>query len=106
MGFPIPLGGIAARRDLGDELIDRIDRSVRASVEFAHANPEQVGGYVALHAQEMDPVVMQAHIGLYVNDYTFDYGADGEAAITDLMSRAVHAGIIPPPSIPLFAAGV
>ena len=105
-GFPIPLGGIAARRDLGDELINRIDQSLRASVEFAHANPEQVRDYVALHAQEMDPEVMQAHIRLYVNDYTLDYGADGEAAITDLMSRAVHAGIIPPPSVPLFAAGV
>ena len=105
-GHPIPLGGIAARRDLGAELIRHIDESLRASVEFAHANPEQVQDYVALHAQEMDPEVMRAHIRLYVNDYTLGYGTDGEAAITDLMSRAVDAGIIPPPSDPLFAAGV
>ena len=105
-GHPIPLGGIAARRDLGDELIRHIDQSLRASVEFAHANPEQVQDYVALHAQEMDPDVMRAHIRLYVNDYTLGYGTDGEAAITDLMSRAVDAGIIPPPSDSLFAAGV
>jgi 1,4-dihydroxy-6-naphthoate synthase len=105
-GHPIPLGGIAARRDLGAELIRHIDESLRASVEFAHANPEQVQDYVALHAQEMDPEVMRAHIRLYVNDYTLGYGTDGEAAITDLMSRAVDAGIIPPPSDPLFVAGV
>ena len=105
-GHPIPLGGIAARRDLGDELIGRVDRSLRASVEYAHANPDQVRDYVALHAQEMDPRVMASHIELYVNDYTIDYGSDGEAAIADLMSRAVDAGIIPALSAPLFAPGV
>ena len=105
-GHPTPLGGIAARRDLGDELIGRVDRSLRASVEYAHANPNQVRDYVALHAQEMDPHVMASHIELYVNDYTIDYGSDGEAAIADLMSRAVDAGIIPALSAPLFAPGV
>ena len=101
-GHPIPLGGILARRDLGAETIQLIDRSLFASVEFAHNNPDAVKGYIGQHAQEMDPQVMQQHIDLYVNDYTLDYKSDGEAAITDLYQRAERAGIIPPSTQPLF----
>ena len=45
---------------------------------------------------------MEAHIELYVNTYTLDYGRDGEAAIADLMERAVAAGILPDDETPLF----
>ena len=102
-GHPLPLGGILARRELGGALIGRIDRALRASVEYAHAHPEEVRGYIRAHAQEMDDEVMQAHIDLYVNDYTLDYGTDGEAAIADLLERAERAGIVPAAGLPLFA---
>jgi len=101
-GHPIPLGGILARRDLGTETIQNIDRSLRASVEFAHNNPNAIKDYIRQHAQEMDEHVMQQHIDLYVNDYTLNYMADGEAAITDLYQRAEAANIIPPSTQPLF----
>lgn len=101
-GHPIPLGGILARRDLGKETIQNIDRSLRASVEFAHNNPNAVKDYIRQHAQEMDERVMQQHIDLYVNDYTLDYMTDGEVAITDLYQRAEAANIIPPSTQPLF----
>jgi 1,4-dihydroxy-6-naphthoate synthase len=101
-GHPIPLGGILARRDLGTEIIQNIDRSLRASVEFAHNNPNAVKDYIRQHAQEMDEQVMQQHIDLYVNDYTLDYMTDGEAAIIDLYQRAEAASIIPPSTQPLF----
>ena len=59
-GHPIPLGGIVARRDLGTELIGRLDAGLRSSVEFAHQYPDEVRTYVAAHAQEMDPEVIEA----------------------------------------------
>lgn len=101
-GHAIPLGGIAARRKLGAPRVQDIDRSLRASVEYARAHTSQVRDYVAAHAQEMDPEVMAAHIDLYVNDHTLDYGADGEAAIHHLMDRAVDAGVLPASDTPLF----
>lgn len=101
-GHPIPLGGILARRDLGRENIQHIDHSLRASVEYAHANPDAVKNYIRQHAQEMDEAVMQQHIDLYVNHYTLDYGTDGEAAIADLFARAEKAGIVPQSDQPLF----
>lgn len=101
-GHPIPLGGILARRDLGSETIQKIDQSLRASVEFAHNNPNAIKDYIRQHAQEMDENVMQQHIDLYVNDYTLDYNTDGEAAITDLYHRAEVANIIPASDLPIF----
>ncbi|MDA0336619.1 MAG: 1,4-dihydroxy-6-naphthoate synthase [bacterium] len=102
-GHAIPLGGIAARRALGTERIAAIDRAVRDSVDYAHAHPDEVRDYVAAHAQEMDREVMEAHIGVYVNNYTLDYGRDGVAAITDLLARAAVAGILPATGAPLFS---
>ena len=101
-GHPIPLGGIAARRGMGAGLVQQVDRSLRASVEYAQAHTAPVLEYVASHAQEMDPQVMAAHIDLYVNDHTLDYGTQGEAAIVHLMDRAAQAGILPAADTPLF----
>ena len=77
-GLPLPLGGIAVRRTLGRDTQASIDRAIRASVEHARAHPEATADYVQAHAQEMDPVVCQQHIDLYVNDFSLDYGAEGE----------------------------
>ena len=101
-GHPIPLGGIAARRGLGEELVGAAEEGLRRSVRFARAHPEQVRAYVAEHAQEMDEDVMRAHIDLYVNEYTLDYGAQGEGAIADLLARARLQGLAPPSDAPLF----
>ena len=94
-GHPIPLGGILAKRDLGAEMIRLIDASLKASVEYAYDNPDLIKPYIRDHAHEMDEAVMQQHIDLYVNEYSIDYGEDGEAAIKDLLDRAVCAGIVP-----------
>jgi 1,4-dihydroxy-6-naphthoate synthase len=101
-GHPLPLGGILALRELGADLIGRIDRALRASVEYAHRRPDQVRGYVRDHAQEMEDDVMEAHIQLYVNAYTLDYEPDGEAAIEDLLARAEAAGIVERSARPIF----
>jgi 1,4-dihydroxy-6-naphthoate synthase len=84
-GLPLPLGGIAVRRTLADGVKAEIDRAVRASVEHGLANPEATVEYVRAHAQEIDPVVCQQHIDLYVNDFSVDYGAEGEEAIRRLL---------------------
>lgn len=102
-GFPIPLGGILARRDLGGAMHERLDRSIRLSIEYAYAHPAEVRPYIRQFAQEMDESVMQRHIDLYVNEYTLQYGEDGEAAIRDLYARAERADIIPSSPHGLFA---
>jgi 1,4-dihydroxy-6-naphthoate synthase len=94
-GLPIPLGAILARRSLGQDLIAAIDDAVRRSVEQAWAHPEQTRDYVMAHAQEMDPAVADAHIALYVNEFTRDLGDEGRAAVDELLTRAAAAGLTP-----------
>ena len=98
----IPLGGIAMRRDLGEGLIRRTEQALTASVDHAHAHPEHVWPTIRRHAQEMEDEVMRQHIALYVNDFTRDYGVEGEAAIRHLLETAEGLGIVPHSSQPLF----
>ncbi len=93
-GFPIPLGGIVARRDLPYEVLQRVNRVLRRSVEYAFANRSDVMPFVRAHAQAMDDAVMAAHIGLYVTDYTADLGAQGRAAVREMFRIAVQQGVV------------
>ncbi|MFJ1755641.1 1,4-dihydroxy-6-naphthoate synthase [Kitasatospora sp. NPDC088134] len=94
-GLPIPLGAIVARRSLGAERLRALADTVRASVRAAWADPAASRAYVLAHAQEMDPAVAEQHIGLYVNEFTADLGADGYAAVRGLLTRAAEQGLVP-----------
>ena len=101
-GLPIPLGGIVAKRSLGANTIRTIEQALAAGVEYARSNPAAATQYIREHAQEMNEQVCAAHIGLYVNDFSQQLGAEGEQAITELLHRAEQAGIIPASKTPLF----
>ena len=102
-GQPIPLGCIVARRSLGAEILERIDRAIAASLDFAFNSPEACLPYIRTHSQETADEVVQSHIGLYVNAYSRDLGAEGMAAITAFLERGRQAGVLPPATTePLF----
>ncbi|TVX86796.1 1,4-dihydroxy-6-naphthoate synthase [Paenibacillus agilis] len=90
--LPIPLGAIIARRTLD---LNAISEWVRASVQYAWAQPEASRDYVMQHAQELSPEVAQAHIDLYVNHFSADLGEDGFNAVEALLSRAAAEGLVP-----------
>ena len=100
--LPIPLGGIAVSRALDAQLQRRIDQAVRDSVLYARAHSEASREYVAAHSQEMDPGVCQAHIDLYVNEASIDYGPEGERAIEHLLAAATEVGLVEPSDKGLF----
>ncbi|MBP7810389.1 MAG: 1,4-dihydroxy-6-naphthoate synthase [Bacteroidia bacterium] len=91
---PIPLGGIVARRSFDNELLQKINRIIRKSVEYAYANTPDVMPYVKQHAQEMSEEVMKKHIGLYVNEYSINLGETGEKAVNLLFNKAKEIGLI------------
>ena len=94
-GLPIPLGAIVARRSLGDEVHAGLAAAIRASVEQAWADPAASRPWVVEHAQETAPDVVDAHIALYVNDFTRDLGDEGMAAVRALLDRAAGEGLVP-----------
>jgi 1,4-dihydroxy-6-naphthoate synthase len=94
-GLPIPLGGIIAKRSLGEGLIKKANRIIRASVAYAFSNRNESLSYIKEHSQELSDDVVNQHINLYVNDFSSDVGEEGEKAVTELLSRASGVGIIP-----------
>ena len=101
-GHPIPLGGIAARRSLGRDTLLALEQGLTGSVRYAFDHPGEARPYIRAHSQEMSDQVCDAHIGLYVNDFSLGLGEEGEAAVRLLLARASAAGIIPPCAEPLF----
>jgi len=94
-GLPIPLGGIIAKRSLGDDLIKKIDTILKQSVHYAFNNRAEPMRYMKEHSQELSDNVVKQHISLYVNDFSIDVGDTGEKAVAELITRAEKEGIIP-----------
>ncbi len=84
MQVPIPLGGIAIKRERSKELAQKVDRLIHQSLLYAYNNYPVLPAYVQEHAQAMQEEVMRQHIDLYVNNYSLHLGADGQQAIRTL----------------------
>lgn len=83
---PIPLGGIIAKRALGNELAKKVDNLIKQSVEYAFANYPVLTDYTRQHSQEMSESVMRQHIDLYVNNYSINLGEEGKKAVTTMLN--------------------
>lgn len=91
---PVPLGGVAVKRNLAPEIQHKIDRVMRRSVEYAIAHPESGYAYVKQHAQEMEEAVRRKHIELYVNNFSVDLGNKGRRAVEIMFEKAVEKGMM------------
>jgi 1,4-dihydroxy-6-naphthoate synthase len=100
---PIPLGGIAIRRNAEDRLVHTVDRLIRESVQYAFKNPDETLPYVREHAQAMSDDVMRKHIDLYVNEYSVDLGVTGRNAVDLFFGEGKKAGVFGDLANPLIA---
>jgi len=101
-GMPIPLGGIAIKRNLELDLQEKVQRLIKKSLEFAFENPSESLDFVKEYAQEMDEKVMQKHIHLYVNHYSLSLGEKGKAAIQHMCDFMFKNKLIKQSKIALF----
>jgi len=92
---PIPLGGIVVKRSIPQDIKEKLNRVLRASVEYAFANPTSGLEFIKSHAQEMSIEVMYKHIELYVNKYSVELGKEGRSAIEIMFKKAQDMGFIP-----------
>ncbi|NNF32967.1 MAG: 1,4-dihydroxy-6-naphthoate synthase [Saprospiraceae bacterium] len=102
---PIPLGGIAVKRDLDAEIKQIINRSIKLSIEYAFAHPDIVKPWIKEHSQEMDNEVIDQHIGLYVNEFSIDLGNEGRKAVKTLIQAMVDREIMKYPEKNIFLEG-
>ena len=93
-GLPLPLGGNAIRRDLGDEM-PAICAILLESIHYALAHRTEAVAYALNYARDMGHELADEFIGMYVNDWTLDYGDRGRQAVRQLLREAADAGITP-----------
>jgi len=101
-GLPIPLGGILARRSLGRDTVRTVEDAIRDSLRYAYSHRDETRSYIKAYAQELDDAVIDSHIELYVNDFSFDMGDEGVRAVEALFGMAEKRGVIPESGLPLF----
>lgn len=96
-GLPLPLGGNAIRRDLVDAGEGpAIAGVLRASIDHALANREEAVAFARQWGRGLSPELTDRFVGMYVNDWTLDYGDRGREAVRRLLADAADAGLVPP----------
>jgi 1,4-dihydroxy-6-naphthoate synthase len=96
-GLPLPLGGNVVRRDLGAEVIAQTSRLLKESIRYALAHREDALRYALRYARDMDWALADRFVGMYVNEWTLDYGPRGREAVRRLLDEGHKAGVIPSP---------
>ena len=94
-GLPLPLGGNVVRKDLGSAILSKISRHLRASIAHALEHREQALTHAMRYARGLDRGLADTFVGMYVNDWTLDYGERGRRAIREFLARGVAAGFLP-----------
>jgi 1,4-dihydroxy-6-naphthoate synthase len=94
-GLPLPLGGNVVRRDLGEALMQQIARDLRASIEYGLAHRAPALSHAMQFNRGIGDERTDTFVGMYVNDWTVDYGERGREAVRLLLDRAFEAGLIP-----------
>ena len=94
-GLPLPLGGNVVRKDLGPDLVRKISRHLRASIAHGLEHREEALAHAMQYARGLDRAKADTFVGMYVNDWTLDYGERGRRAVRELLRRGADAGIIP-----------
>ncbi len=95
-GLPLPLGGNAIRRELGPELMSAASQALRDSIQYALDHREEALAYAMQFARDLDTAMADKFVGMYVNERTLDYGADGREAVQRMLDMGHKAGIIGP----------
>ena len=96
-GLPLPLGGNAIKKSLGAPLMSRISPLLTESIRYGLAHRAPAVAHAMAYARDMDTPLADKFVGMYVNDWTLDYGDKGREAIRLFLRRGYEAGALPKP---------
>ena len=92
-GLPLPLGANAIRKSLPQPVQEEATTMLRDSVRYALDHRPEAMAYALEFARDMDPALADRFVGMYVNDYTLDYGTAGRQAIQLLFRLGYEKGL-------------
>ncbi|QID32877.1 MqnA/MqnD/SBP family protein [Pampinifervens florentissimum] len=94
--LPLPLGCNVVRKDLGAELIRKMERLMRNSIEYALQHKEEALSFAREYARDIKEDMERTgrFVSMYVNHRTLDYGEDGRQAVRLLLQMGIERGII------------
>jgi 1,4-dihydroxy-6-naphthoate synthase len=96
-GLPLPLGGNVVRKDLGVELTSKVSKHLRASIAYGLDHRVAALDHSMQYARGLDRAKADTFVGMYVNDWTLDYGERGREAVRRFLERGVSLGLITQP---------
>jgi 1,4-dihydroxy-6-naphthoate synthase len=94
-GLPLPLGGNVIRKDLGETLTHEISRHLRASIAYGLQHRKGALDHAMQFARGLERSRADTFVGMYVNDWTLDYGDRGRRAVRLFLQRGHDSGFIP-----------
>lgn len=103
-GLPLPLGGNAIRKDLGPVVIRDVHRLLELSIRHALEHRDEALEYAMRFGRDLDRSLADRFVGMYVNEWTLDFGPRGRLAVAELLRRGHSAGLIDRPVEPEFVA--
>ena len=96
-GLPLPLGANAIRKDLGQEVMEEVTVYLKESIVYGLEHRREALDYAAKYGRDLDDAKADKFVGMYVNDYTVDFGDKGREAVALMLKRGYEQGIIPNP---------
>jgi 1,4-dihydroxy-6-naphthoate synthase len=94
-GLPLPLGGNCIRKDLGPRVMQEVTDLLRRSIQFSLDHRAEAVEYALQFGRDLDRKLADEFVGMYVNQWTLDYGPRGREAITTLLRQGAEAGLVP-----------
>ncbi len=94
-GLPLPLGINVARRDLGSEALHDLSEVLRESILAGLEHRAEAMEYALGFGRGLDTELADRFVGMYVNDFTCDYGEEGRAAVAELLRRGEELAAFP-----------
>jgi 1,4-dihydroxy-6-naphthoate synthase len=94
-GLPLPLGGNVVRRDLGRAVIDQVAKDLKASIVYGLVHRTDALAHAKQYNRGISDERTDEFVGMYVNQWTVDYGIRGREAVQVLLDEAAEAGLIP-----------
>jgi len=101
-GLPLPLGANAVRKDLGAETIREVERLLKASIEYGLNHRADALKYALRFGRDLNDQQADEFVGMYVNDWTLDFGPRGRQAVTEFLAQGHAAGVLPELVVPEF----